>query len=40
MWVYWDSEQKEELRYQVTYYMFLASERQLLYTPSIELVVR
>ena len=38
-WAHWGSEQQEELRYQVTYHMYLASGGRLLYTPSIELVV-
>jgi len=39
MWVHWVSEQQEELRYQVTYNMYVTSGGQLLYTPSVELVV-
>ena len=39
MWAHWGSEQQEELRYQVTYHTYLASVGQLLYTPSIELIV-
>jgi len=38
MWVYWFSEQQEELRYQVTYHMYVAIGGRLSYTPSIELV--
>jgi len=39
MWTYWGSEQQEELSYQVTYPMYVASGGQLLYAPSVELVV-
>ena len=39
MWAHWGSEQGEELRYQVTYHTYLASEEQLLHTPSVETVV-
>ena len=36
--MHWGSEQQEELRYRVTYHMYLASGGRLLYTLSIELV--
>jgi len=36
--VHWGSEQQEELRYQVTYHMYVASGGWLLHTPSIEFV--
>ena len=35
---HWSSEQHEELRYQTTYHMHLASGGRLSYTPSIKLV--
>ena len=38
-WAQWGSDQQEELRYQITYHMYIASRGRLLYTPSIELVV-
>jgi len=38
-WAQWGWDQQEELRYQVTYHMYIASRGRLLYTSSVELVV-
>ena len=37
--MHWGYEQKEELRYQLTYHMYAASRGQRLYVPSVELVL-
>ena len=39
MQVHWGSEQQEELGYQVTYHMYVASRGWLLYTLNVKLVV-